>query len=383
MATTRTTFWHYLVILSALAITLLGPAGGYPADAAPVTVVREYTYHAGDADSKLTCRAVALEQVKRLLLEELGTYLISNTEVKDATLTKDEVITYSAGVVATVVIEERWNGEDYYMKAKITADADEVAKSVAAMKDDQEKSLELNQLRTQTGESLKEIERLRKELAEAKTSASKDDTARVVSIQKDYNREVARLAAKDYLEQGIRQRKAGTIDKAMESFGRASASAPGWYRPYVARGATYLLENDYRNALGDVERALKLNPSDLTATGLHGAILLKLSRRNEGVAELERVVAALPNNGNVSTYIGWVLVRDHYPAEALPFLSHSIGLKQNDRGRAYFLRALAYRQLGEHRRARADLRMAVRMGNRNAREQLQQAASGRRNGDSE
>jgi hypothetical protein len=53
-----------------------------------VTFQREYTYQASEADSKLTCRAIALAQVKRLLLEELGTYLEARTEVKNYQLTK-------------------------------------------------------------------------------------------------------------------------------------------------------------------------------------------------------------------------------------------------------------------------------------------------------
>ena len=57
---------------------------------------REYTYSASEADSKLTCRVIALEQVKRLLLEELGTYLHSISEVKDGILTKDEIVTLTA-----------------------------------------------------------------------------------------------------------------------------------------------------------------------------------------------------------------------------------------------------------------------------------------------
>ena len=35
------------------------------------TWVREYTYNASEADSKLTSRAISLEQVKRLLLQEI------------------------------------------------------------------------------------------------------------------------------------------------------------------------------------------------------------------------------------------------------------------------------------------------------------------------
>ena len=37
-----------------------------------VTFQREYTYQASEADSKLSCRAIAMEQVKRLLLGELA-----------------------------------------------------------------------------------------------------------------------------------------------------------------------------------------------------------------------------------------------------------------------------------------------------------------------
>ncbi len=48
-----------------------------------VTFVKEYNYNASDLDSKVSSRTIALEQVKRLLLEELGTYLISETEVKN------------------------------------------------------------------------------------------------------------------------------------------------------------------------------------------------------------------------------------------------------------------------------------------------------------
>lgn len=43
------------------------------------TFIKEYTYQAGDENSKNSCRVIALREVKRLLLEELGTYLESQT----------------------------------------------------------------------------------------------------------------------------------------------------------------------------------------------------------------------------------------------------------------------------------------------------------------
>jgi hypothetical protein len=38
------------------------------------TFEREYTYRASEADSKITSRAIALNQVKTALLEEIGVY---------------------------------------------------------------------------------------------------------------------------------------------------------------------------------------------------------------------------------------------------------------------------------------------------------------------
>jgi len=68
------------------------------------TFIKEYTFIAGEADSKLTSRTVSLREVKRLLLEELGTYLESTTEVKDFKLTKDQIITLTAGIVSAEIM---------------------------------------------------------------------------------------------------------------------------------------------------------------------------------------------------------------------------------------------------------------------------------------
>ena len=43
--------------------------------AAEQTYVREYVYQASEIDSKVTARAIALQEVKRILLSELGTHV--------------------------------------------------------------------------------------------------------------------------------------------------------------------------------------------------------------------------------------------------------------------------------------------------------------------
>jgi len=95
---------QFIKFLSIAVIAFLFLTAG-TALAEKVTFVKEYNYNASDLDSKVSSRTIALEQVKRLLLEELGTYLISETEVKNFRLTKDQITTYSAGVVSAEVVD--------------------------------------------------------------------------------------------------------------------------------------------------------------------------------------------------------------------------------------------------------------------------------------
>jgi len=94
------------------------------------TFTKGYTHYAGDEDSRNSSRVISLREVKRLLLEELGTYLESETEVKNFQLTKDQITTFTAGIVGTEVIEDKWDGKVYWLKAKITADPHDVIKSI-------------------------------------------------------------------------------------------------------------------------------------------------------------------------------------------------------------------------------------------------------------
>jgi biopolymer transport protein ExbD len=156
--------------------------------------VEEYTYQASEADSKLSSRVIALEQVKRLLLEELGTYLESETEVKNLQLTKDQIVILTAGIVRSEIIEERWDGKTYSLKAKIVVDPQDVYNSIEKLRQDRQKTKELEDTRKRADEALREVERLKKELEIAK--AEKTNLGK-------YNDAVNRLSATDWLEKGL------------------------------------------------------------------------------------------------------------------------------------------------------------------------------------
>ncbi len=102
------------------------------------TFIREYFYKASETDSKVTSRQKALIEVKALLIEELGIYVESyvNHVVtdKNGVITKDfftnEIRTLSTGTTETKILEERWDGYEYYIKAEIIADPEEVLRRI-------------------------------------------------------------------------------------------------------------------------------------------------------------------------------------------------------------------------------------------------------------
>jgi hypothetical protein len=158
------------------------------AHAAKVEFVKEHTYRAGDMDSKVSSRAIALMEVKRALLEQLGTYLVSETEVRNYQMTKDQVSLLTAGIVSAEVLDERWDGKEYYLKAKLVVDPQEVAERVKAMSQDRERTRELEETKRKRDQALREVERLRKDMGLARP-----DIQGQMDRQADYSRAVQEL----------------------------------------------------------------------------------------------------------------------------------------------------------------------------------------------
>lgn len=143
------------------------------------TFVREYYYQAGESDSKITSRTKALTEVKRLLLEEIGVYLesyINYSEVQNEDrisnqFLKKEIEQISAGITETSILEENWTGIEYYIKAEITVDPEDVVRQLNRSIEQRKASVvvdSLNMLLTEANTSIKakeaEIASLRRSL---------------------------------------------------------------------------------------------------------------------------------------------------------------------------------------------------------------------------
>jgi uncharacterized protein YgfB (UPF0149 family) len=187
------------------------------------TYIREYNYQASEADSKITARAVALQEVKRELLNELGTHVSAIVKLQSSSdgrkLGTEEIETLSAGVTSVQILAEKWNGSVYVLKAQIKADPADVLKSLNKMLDADAKQKQISQLadnlskvssqniqivesltqsKKETIAALAEIARLKKQLEEKQTDASRQ------VLQAEYLKQTGILTLRELINSGAK-----------------------------------------------------------------------------------------------------------------------------------------------------------------------------------
>ena len=250
------------------------------------TFVKEYTYLASDIDSKVSSRAIALEQVKRSLLEQLGTYLISETEVRNFQMTKDQITTLTAGIVSAEVIEETWDGKSYYLKAKIAADPKEVARSVDALRNDVQKNKELEESKNKAESAMREVERLRKELATLKAGGRLQ-----TKQQKRYDTAINSLSAKDWYDRGRAFEQLENFQKAIEAFSQAIGLDPLFQMAYAHRGYNHEKSGNHREAITDYTKSLQLKTLHAHVYSLRGYAYSQMGEYKKALTDYAKAIS--------------------------------------------------------------------------------------------
>lgn len=288
------------------------------------TFIKEYTFHAGDEDSKNSSRVIALREVKRLLLEELGAYLESTTEVKNFKLTKDQIATLTAGIVQTELIEEKWDGKNYWLQAKITADSDGVIESIDVLRKDREMTKELEIVRGRSEDLLKENKRLRQKL----TTINGEKKQQVAVA---YKKTVKDLNAVEWYEKGYQAYVAKRYEEALHDYTKAIEIRSDYADAYYARGNVHDIMHNFEQAIRDVTKAIELNNNFVWAYYLRGILYNKCA-----------VLYSTPGNYKPA-------IRD---------LTKAIELK-SDFTEAYHYRGLIYYALGNYQQAIRDHTKAI------------------------
>ncbi|MEI8226490.1 MAG: hypothetical protein WCG82_11255 [Bacteroidota bacterium] len=122
-------------------------------------------YVMGDRDTKADARRIALEHAKLLAVEQIGTYLESETVVQNSQVTKDEIRTYASAIVKTIVLSEDVRLLEnkttmFSLNIKANVDISVLEKKIKEIKADVKRSKQIASLQSENIRLLKELENL-------------------------------------------------------------------------------------------------------------------------------------------------------------------------------------------------------------------------------
>jgi len=332
------------------------------------TFLKEYTYQASEDDSRNSSRVIALREVKRLLLEELGTYLESVTEVRNFQLTKDQITTLTAGIVQARIEDEKWDGRTYWLKAIIAADPAKLVESIDILRKDRERTRELEDIKRKSDELLLENERLRKELA---SSRNGDREAKKAA----YDKSVKELSAVDWLEKGY---AAKNHDEAVSAYTRAIELDPNNIKAYYFRARS----SEKNAAMSDYYKLLTIESKDSETHLVRAWTYKELDQRDPALQEFAKAIEkASVNKEKAAAYADraryYTLLRPRPYATPRPDeLPNAIELSIQDFSRAielepkeashYLGRAASYMNIRRNDLALLDFNKVIEMEPRNA-----------------
>ena len=147
-------------------------SGEQPALSANVQVVTASgEYRMGEHDTRNDAVRLAVDAAKRDALEQVATYLESVTEVKNMAVTRDEIRTYTAGIVMVLdqKITTRLEEDTVVIHADLTAQVnpDEVAQAITTLRENESAKTELAALRAETDQLHQQLDAANQALATA------------------------------------------------------------------------------------------------------------------------------------------------------------------------------------------------------------------------
>lgn len=127
----------------------------------------------GDRDTREDAIRLATEVAKRNALEQVATYLESVTVVHDMDVTRDEIRTYTAGLVVVLnqQVATTLDGDVVVVRVDLLAqmDTDEVAKAITALRENEDARVQLTSLKKENEQLQEELNAVNQTLGHAAT----------------------------------------------------------------------------------------------------------------------------------------------------------------------------------------------------------------------
>jgi|GEM_PF-1034779 len=307
----------------------------------------ESSYIMGDNDSKIDARRIAMQEAKRKALELAGTYVESLTEVKNMSLTKDEIKVYTSGVVETEIISEEMKGTsahpEIFIRARCKIDTAVLIGHINNFRKNED-------LKEQLNTALKENEALKKERDNltSKLSAEKDKS-KAADIRKKLDNVLDKEEANDEVKKiwtGLAHKLLNSTDikkyvgrlnekelnEAAHALNKVVKVNPENQRAHMLLAAIYQKKGDSAAAQKEIKTAIALNPSNPFFHLRLGLLLRNEGKYKEAIKELTIAKQSMPNRPDMLFHIGMTYKVEGNCQEAVPNLKKFLIASKRDNG---------------------------------------------------
>ncbi|MDP8240972.1 MAG: tetratricopeptide repeat protein [Candidatus Hatepunaea meridiana] len=322
-------------------------------------------YVMGENESRQELRELATLEAKRQILEQVGVYIESTTELKqritesktefqDETEYKKEILAITAGVTNTEIDAEVWKEEAgvfvLYLTCRISVDTEDVNRKIQELVQDRRKLDDRKMLQD-------EVTRLQSDMVELRQRLELAEASQVKEIKQQRNSLSDKFSATEWFEKGL---ATDDIDKAIEYYSYAIEQKPDWSRTYYNRGTVYVKKGDYDHAISDFNRAIQIDPNLAMAYYNRGTVYVKKGDYDLAITDYNRAILIDPND--VATYCnrGSAYVDKGDYDQAIVDYNRAIQIDPNG-AIVYYNRGNAYKNKGDYDQAIVDYNSAIQI----------------------
>ena len=359
-------------------------------------IISEGTYNMGDGETPTVAESRALLQAKRTALEEAGTYVESYSKVKDLKLTEDEIKVLASGLMEVEILDKKRtviaDGFHFWIKIKARVQTEKMEEMAKRVK---EKDVIEDYKRIQEAydKRQKEIEELKKQLAQAKGEKEKKQIKAKVTgeeklfqanerFEKKHKQNIGKVVYNKYTgypEGYITQSGEYTFgvpigvkeDDVFDKYDQnKKIKSPNTGRP-PEKSLSFTNEDlekyntaeskEHDKAIEANAKAIALNPNDDYAYYNRGIVYYGKGRYDRAIEDYNKAIALNPNNPYAYYNRGIAYVQKSQYDRAIEDYNKAIALNPNY-AYAYNNRGIAYVRKGQYGRAISDFQKACDLG---------------------
>ena len=308
---------HYMKkmisMLFSLVVAAVFPIAAY----AEVKVVEaESTYILGDNDSKVVAHRIAVQEAQRKALELAGTYVESLTQVKNYQLTKDEIKSYTAGVLETEIESEQMRGTmehpEIYIKTRCKIDTDILIAQIDKFQENEDLKEQVNAAAKENDDLKKERDELVKQLASEKNKAKAAETRQKldsVLSQEEANDDTHKVwvnvgSQLILVDENGKQINQADLDNSEKLLQRAITINPQNQRARLMLAAIYQKKGNTVAAEDQLRLAIEHNPTGPIPHLKLGVLLKNEGKYQQALQQFQIVERTRPHNPEMLFFTG-------------------------------------------------------------------------------